>query len=147
MCDSEDDLLTLFKQFNIRTGKLNPCNIKAWFDTDCADLLKWLCSSLTEDCYISPQEQFESVHLSQKSVKLNKNWIFRYSQLGGVLTGDLLTKKTESVELEHPDLFEVERNLLEQEFACDLIQILEEDLQDRCHQLTINQYVILRNKH
>ncbi|XP_044263853.1 uncharacterized protein LOC123010795 [Tribolium madens] len=114
------ELIALFEKLNVRTGKLKPSVIKAWFDTDCKDLLQWICTSITEDCYVSPQEECE------------------YSQLENVLTGDELVKGIKSIESEYPDLFQVETNVLDQEIAIEMIEVLENQLQDCQLQLDIN---------
>ncbi|XP_008196265.3 uncharacterized protein LOC103313822 isoform X2 [Tribolium castaneum] len=116
-----DELITLFAKLNVRIGDLEPRVIKAWFDTDCKDLLEWICASITEDCYISPQEEHE------------------YSRLENVLTGDKLEKIVKAIELEYPDLFQVETNEVDIEIANDIIEVLEEQLEGCENQLNINQ--------
>jgi hypothetical protein len=117
----EDDLLRLFDQLNVKTGNLNSNVIKAWFDTECEDFLKWLCCSINEECYITAQQEFE------------------FSQLDNVFTNDELNKKLKLTETLYPDFLEVDLNLLNIEIAKDTVEILEEQLKNYDHQLQINQ--------
>ncbi|CAH1373996.1 unnamed protein product [Tenebrio molitor] len=108
----EDRFLYFLKEANVDTGNVTPGQIKAWFDTDCADLLNWISSSFNQDNMISSQEQSE------------------FAQQDNVLTGEKLEEKVEILETEYPDLMSKESNLLRLEIANDTLNVLEEQLAD-----------------
>lgn len=59
---SGDDLLNVFQDLNVQLLNLNPNVVKGWFDTDdpnMKNLLKWMCSSLSTDVFVSPLENAE----------------------------------------------------------------------------------------
>ncbi|KAJ3648725.1 hypothetical protein Zmor_020504 [Zophobas morio] len=118
----EDALLNLFEKINIKIGKLKPHVIKAWFDTDCDNLLQWMYTSITEECYVSAQQELE------------------YAQCD-VLTHDQLQKKMKIIETEYPDICQVDTNMFEIEFSKSTAEVLEEELKDYEHQICVNEEI------
>lgn len=55
----EDNLLKLLEDSGVKRGAVNPRVIQAWFDTDCSDLLKWICCYVKKENYLSNEEEYE----------------------------------------------------------------------------------------
>lgn len=56
-----ENLLNIFNDLNIQFS-LNPNVVRGWFDTDdnsVKKLLKWMCTSLSMDNFVSPLEHNE----------------------------------------------------------------------------------------
>lgn len=64
MGDSEDSLLKLLEYSGVKIGAVNPRVIQAWFDTDCSDLLKWMCSYIKNKNYLTNEEEYELVYFN-----------------------------------------------------------------------------------
>lgn len=57
-----DNLLNVFKDLHVQLLNLSPNVIKGWFDTDddnMKSLLKWMCTALSSDNFLSPLENAE----------------------------------------------------------------------------------------
>lgn len=57
-----DDLINIFKQLNVQLLTVSPNVVKGWFDTDAnnmRNLLKWMCTSLSSENFVSPLEATE----------------------------------------------------------------------------------------
>lgn len=57
-----DILLKVFQDINVQLLNLNPNAVKGWFDTDdpnIKNLLKWMCTSLSNEVFVSPLENAE----------------------------------------------------------------------------------------
>ncbi|RZC14229.1 interaptin-like, partial [Asbolus verrucosus] len=102
-------------------GRINHDAIKAWFDTDSENLLNWFCSSVTEENYISAQENLE------------------YMRFKDSFTDENIEKDKKYVESEFPDLFQYDMNLFEIEIMENIIEVLEEQLKNCDNQLKINR--------
>lgn len=58
----EENFLKLLNDSGVKLGAVNPRLIQAWFDTDCSDLLQWMCSHIKKENYLSDEEEYEFVY-------------------------------------------------------------------------------------
>lgn len=57
-----DHLLNIFKELNVQLLNVSPNAVKGWFDTDdknMKNLLNWMCTSLSNENFVSPLEAAE----------------------------------------------------------------------------------------